>query len=87
MKNMIRVKAPLLAVAVMALALLTFATQPLKAQNKLLTIDDIFDPNKRVNFNGSTGCAGFFSADVCASSVVAIRSVASISRPFAVVTA
>ena len=28
--------------------------QSLRAQNKLLTIDDIFDPVKRVNFNGST---------------------------------
>src|SRR5215510_5590813 len=49
MINTTRFKAFLLAVAFLALA-----TQPLKAQNKLLTIDDIFDPVKRVNFNGST---------------------------------
>jgi dipeptidyl-peptidase-4 len=49
MKNMTRFKAFLLATVFLALA-----TQPLKAQNKLLTIDDIFDPVKRVNFNGST---------------------------------
>ena len=49
MKNMTRFKAFVLATAFLALG-----TQPLKAQNKLLTIDDIFDPVKRVNFNGST---------------------------------
>lgn len=49
MKNMTRFKAFLLATVFLALG-----TQPLKAQNKLLTIDDIFDPVKRVNFNGST---------------------------------
>jgi len=30
------------------------AAAPSQAQNKLLTIDDIFDPAKRVNFNGTT---------------------------------
>lgn len=49
MKNMIRSKALLLATVFLALA-----TQSLRAQNKLLTIDDIFDPVKKVNFNGST---------------------------------
>src|SRR5215204_2838602 len=49
MTNMTRSKALLLATVFLALA-----TQSLRAQNKLLTIDDIFDPVKRVNFNGST---------------------------------
>ena len=39
---------------VLATAFLALSTQSLRAQNKLLTIDDIFDPVKRVNFNGST---------------------------------
>src|ERR1044071_2148840 len=39
---------------VLTVAFLALGTQPSKAQNKLLTIDDIFDPVKRVNFNGST---------------------------------
>src|SRR6202008_4291200 len=47
MINMIRFKALLL------FAFLALGTQSLRAQNKLLTIDDIFDPVKRVNFNGS----------------------------------
>ena len=38
----------------LATAFLGLGTQPLRAQNKLLTIDDIFDPVKRVNFSGST---------------------------------
>jgi dipeptidyl-peptidase-4 len=46
---MTRSKALLLATVFLAL----FA-QSLRAQNKLLTIDDIFDPVKKVNFNGST---------------------------------
>ncbi|HXQ73621.1 MAG TPA: DPP IV N-terminal domain-containing protein, partial [Pyrinomonadaceae bacterium] len=33
---------------------LALVSPSLKAQNKLLTIDDIFDPVKRVNFNGTT---------------------------------
>ena len=49
-----RFKAFVLATAFLVFAFLTFATQPLKAQNKLLTIDDIFDPDKKVNFSGST---------------------------------
>ena len=36
----------------LALSLLAFTT--VKAQNKLLTVDDIYDPAKRVNFNGTT---------------------------------
>src|SRR4030095_9381609 len=47
--NMIRCRALLLATVLLALV-----TQSLKAQNKLLTIDDIFDPVKKVNFNGTT---------------------------------
>ncbi|HEY0765639.1 MAG TPA: S9 family peptidase [Pyrinomonadaceae bacterium] len=39
---------------VLATAFLALSAQSLQAQNKLLTIDDIFDPVKRVNFNGST---------------------------------
>ena len=39
---------------VLATAFLALSTQSLRAQNKLLTIDDIFDPVKRVNLNGST---------------------------------
>jgi len=38
----------------LAIVFLALVTQSLKAQNKLLTIDDIFDPAKKVNFNGST---------------------------------
>jgi len=34
--------------------LLPFLSAPVFGQNKLLTIDDIFDPAKRVNFGGST---------------------------------
>ena len=49
MKNMTRLKAFLLATVFLALA-----THSLRAQNKLLTIDDIFDPVKKVNFNGTT---------------------------------
>ena len=49
MKNLTRPRALLLASIVFA-----FVAPSLKAQNKLLTIDDIFDPGKRVNFNGST---------------------------------
>src|SRR5436190_4449123 len=48
MKNLTRVKALLL-----ASILLAIVSQSLKAQQKLLTIDDIFDPAKRVNFSGS----------------------------------
>src|SRR2546430_13808169 len=33
--------------------LLAFAALPALAQQKLLTIDDIFDPAKRVNFSGN----------------------------------
>ena len=47
--NMTRRKALLLATIFLAVA-----THTARAQNKLLTIDDIFDPAKRVNFNGST---------------------------------
>jgi dipeptidyl-peptidase 4 len=49
MKNMTRPKSLLLAIVFLA-----FVSPVSKAQNKLLTIDDIFDPVKRVNFNGST---------------------------------
>ena len=49
MKNMTRLKVFLLA----SVSLLLVAPA-LKAQNKLLTIDDIFDPVKQVNFNGTT---------------------------------
>ncbi len=49
MTNMTRFKALLLATVFLVLG-----AQPLRAQNKLLTIDDIFDPAKRVNFNGTT---------------------------------
>jgi dipeptidyl-peptidase-4 len=38
----------------LAIALLLSLGIAARAQNKLLTIDDIFDPVKRVNFNGST---------------------------------
>ena len=48
MNNMTRPKALWL-----ALILFAFVSPSLKAQNKLLTIDDIFDPAKRVNFSGS----------------------------------
>ena len=36
-----------------AILLLFTAASPTIAQEKLLTIDDIFDPAKRVNFNGT----------------------------------
>ena len=49
MTNMTRSKLLLLATVFLVLV-----AQSLRAQNKLLTIDDIFDPVKRVNFNGST---------------------------------
>jgi len=49
MKIMTRSRALLLATVFLALV-----TQSLKAQNKLLTIDDIFDPVKKVDFNGTT---------------------------------
>ena len=49
MTNMNRSKALLLATV-----FLVFVAPSLRAQNKLLTIDDIFDPVKKVNFNGST---------------------------------
>src|SRR6185503_12474943 len=49
MKKTTRLKAFVLTVAFLA-----SGTQPLRAQNKLLTIDDIFDPVKKVNFSGST---------------------------------
>src|ERR1043166_2455330 len=39
---------------VLASVLIAFLFPSVKAQNKLLTIDDIFDPVKRVNFNGTT---------------------------------
>ena len=41
-------------IILLATVFLALATQSLKAQNKLLTIDDIFDPVKKVNFNGTT---------------------------------
>ncbi len=44
----------LLRVVLTAIVFLVPVTQSLKAQNKLLTIDDIFDPVKRVDFSGST---------------------------------
>src|SRR5689334_24439530 len=46
---MIRLKAWLLASFFLALI-----SPSLHAQHKLLTVDDIFDPAKRVNFNGTT---------------------------------
>src|SRR4026207_465420 len=49
MTNMTRSKALLLATVFLVLV-----AQSLRAQNKLLTIDDIFDPVKKVNFNGTT---------------------------------
>jgi dipeptidyl-peptidase 4 len=49
MKNTTLLRGLLLATVCLALL-----TQSLKAQNKLLTIDDIFDPVKKVNFNGTT---------------------------------
>ncbi len=49
MTNMTRSKALLLPTV-----LLVLVAQSLRAQNKQLTIDDIFDPVKKVNFNGST---------------------------------
>ena len=49
MKNTTRLRGLLLATVFLALI-----TQSLKAQNKLLTIDDIFDPVKKVDFNGTT---------------------------------
>ena len=47
MKNMICFKA-----FVLATAFVMLGTQPLNAQNKILTIDDIFDTVKRDNING-----------------------------------
>ena len=41
-------------VFLLATVLLVLVAQSLRAQNKQLTIDDIFDPVKKVNFNGST---------------------------------
>src|ERR1044072_2121509 len=41
-------------VSLLAVVFLALFAQSLRAQNKLLTIDDIFDPVKKVNFNGST---------------------------------
>lgn len=38
----------------LATVFLALVAQSLRAQNKQLTIDDIFDPVKKVNFNGST---------------------------------
>src|SRR6185295_12178603 len=38
----------------LATVFLALVVQSLRAQNKQLTIDDIFDPVKKVNFNGST---------------------------------
>jgi dipeptidyl-peptidase-4 len=49
MTNMTRSKALLLATV-----LLVLVAQSLRAQNKQLSIDDIFDPVRKVNFNGST---------------------------------
>ena len=43
-----------LRILILATAFLAIGTQPLRAQNKLLTIDDIFDPVKKVDFSGST---------------------------------
>ena len=54
MKKTTRFKAFVRTAAFLAFAFLTFATQPLNAQNKLLTIDDVFDPIKKVDFSGST---------------------------------
>ncbi len=41
-------------IILLATVFLALVTQSVKAQNKLLTIDDIFDPVKKVNFNGTT---------------------------------
>ena len=41
-------------IILLATVFLALSTQPLRAQQKLLTIDDIFDPVKKINFNGST---------------------------------
>jgi len=49
MKNMTRLKVVLLATVFFLLV-----APALRAQDKLLTIDDIFDPVKKVNFNGTT---------------------------------
>src|SRR5215208_967704 len=49
MKNMTRLK-----VFLLATVFLLLVAPALKAQNKLLTIDDIFDPVKKINFNGTT---------------------------------
>src|SRR5215211_9412665 len=49
MKNMTRLK-----VSLLVTVFLVLVAPALKAQNKLLTIDDIFDPVKKVNFNGTT---------------------------------
>jgi dipeptidyl-peptidase-4 len=47
-------------IILLATIFLALATQPIKAQNKLLTIDDIFDPEKKVNFNGTTPSVRWF---------------------------
>ena len=39
--------------ACLVVLLLLLSTSRVFAQNKLLTIDDIFDPQKRVNFSGT----------------------------------
>ncbi len=39
--------------SLLALLLLLYCSSLVRAQEKLLTIDDIFDPAKRVNFNGT----------------------------------
>ena len=41
-------------VLLLATILLVLVAQSSRAQNKQLTIDDVFDPVKKVNFNGST---------------------------------
>jgi len=41
-------------VFLLATVFIALVAQSLRAQNKQLTIDDIFDPVKKVNFNGST---------------------------------
>jgi dipeptidyl-peptidase-4 len=41
-------------ILLLASVLLTLASNPVRAQQKLLTVEDIFDPAKRVNFNGTT---------------------------------
>src|SRR5678815_3807978 len=41
-------------VFLLATVFIALVAQSLRAQNKQLTIDDIFDPVKKVDFNGST---------------------------------